>query len=80
VDIQTAMILTAWTVAMTAAIRKLDSRIDGLWVLVCASLCAMLSSFAYCSPNWVDALRYSAIAFIGAIGGVQFLDRFRVAK
>jgi hypothetical protein len=75
IDIQTAALLTAWTIALVSAIRKMEPRIDGLWVLLAAALCASVSSAAYCAPDWPNALRLAAMAWIGAVGGVQFLDR-----
>ena len=75
IDIVTVAILSAWVVALVAAIRKLDKRIDGLWVLLVALGCALASAFAWYGAQWQDALRYALLAWIGAVGGVRFVDR-----
>ena len=75
IDIVTVAILSAWVVALVAAIRKLDKRIDGLWVLLVALGCSLASSFAWYGVQWQDALRYALLAWIGAVGGVRFVDR-----
>lgn len=75
IDIVTVTILAAWVVALVAAIRKLDKRIDGLWVLAVALACALVSAFAWYGAQWQDAIRYAGLAWIGAVGGVRFVDR-----
>ena len=75
IDLVAVAVLSAWVIALVAAIRKLDARIDGLWVLLVALLCALASSFAWYGGQWQDALRYALLAWIGAVGGVRFADR-----
>ena len=75
IDVSIGTALSIWVVALVSAIRKLDPRVDGLIVLGVAAVCSAVSAFAYFGADWRASLRYAAVAWIGAVGGVQFLYR-----
>jgi hypothetical protein len=76
-DFTLAAILTGWTIALVAGIRKLVPQIDGKWVLVATALCSLVAASTALAPAWGQVIRYAGLSWIGAIGGVSFLDRFR---
>lgn len=68
-------IITGWTIALVAGLRKSVPAIDGPWVLLVSAGAALLAASIQFAPHWVDMARYAAVAWIGAVGGMTAVQR-----
>lgn len=75
VDLLAASVYAAWTIAIVSGVRARVPAIDGGWVLLVSAGAASLVAAIACGPDWWMALRYAGLAWVGAIGGVSFMDR-----
>ncbi|MHC4617160.1 MAG: hypothetical protein ACYTEQ_05335 [Planctomycetota bacterium] len=76
VDLTTASVVIAWTVAVVSGIRKNIPKIDGRWVALITLPVAMLITFGIVNEADIWMLtRYAILGWAGAVGGVSFVDR-----